>query len=194
MSGFDWSGSAYGALLVGLEASRKPRLVIVSGPTGSGMTIWCVDLAQEARAYGISHAGLISPSVYAGSKKVGLDLFDLSTRERRRLANLRANLPSNYIGRKWDLDEDTLQWGNQILEKIQHIPLLIIDELGPLELVEHKGLTHGIQLLDAQDYQLACVVIRPSLLSTALERWPWAETITADDRECGGLLPRKGAK
>ena len=48
----------------------------------------------------------------------------------------------------------------------------MIDELGPLEFFQNKGLTAGMAKLDAGDYKVAAVVIRSALLPQALQRWP----------------------
>jgi hypothetical protein len=63
------------------------------------------------------------------------------------------------------------------LAEIEECELLVLDELGPLELHKNKGLTAGVQLIDAQRYRTACVVVRPTLLSVALERWPCGQIL-----------------
>lgn len=180
MSGLDWSGSTFNELLNGIPDSKEPRLLIVSGRSGCGKTIWCGELAHQAKAIGISVAGVISPAIFQHGQKIGIDLFDLISGERRRLANRRSNLPEHHTGRTWELDMETLDWGNELLSQIGTRQLLVLDELGPLELVEHRGLTRGIELLDDRKFGLACVAVRPSLLSNAKARWPWASVIDAD--------------
>jgi hypothetical protein len=58
---------------------------------------------------------------------------------------------------------------------------LVIDELGPLEFNQGKGLVSALTLIDAQRYNLSFVVIRPSLLQLAKTRWPWAMTFNVPD-------------
>lgn len=180
MSGFDWSGRVFNELLNGVADSTQSRLLIISGQSGSGKTIWCGELAHQAKALGMSVAGVISPAVFQQGQKIGIDLFDLFTSERRRLANRRPNFPEHHIGRRWELDFDVLRWGNALLSQISACQLLVLDELGPLELVENQGLTKGMELLDARKLVLACIAVRPVFLSNALARWPWATYISAD--------------
>ncbi|MCL5429779.1 MAG: hypothetical protein M1347_08300 [Chloroflexi bacterium] len=90
------------------------------------------------------------------------------------------NLPEKHTGRTWELDFATLAWGDSLLSKIEECHLLVSDELGPLELIEKRGLTKGLELLDKRNYALACAVIRTSLLPNALERWPWASRLNTD--------------
>lgn len=180
MSGLDWSGSIFNELLDGIADSEASRLLIVTGRIGCGKTIWCGELAHQARGIGISVAGVISPAIFQDGQKTGIDLFDLVSGERRRLAKRRPNLPKNHTGRMWELDPQTLSWGNELLSRIESCQLLVLDELGPLELVENQGLTRGMELLDARNFALACVSVRPSLIPNAMARWPWASVLNAD--------------
>jgi len=66
---------------------------------------------------------------------------------------------------------------------------LIIDELGPLELIRNGGLTSAVKALEqgpTQRYQHALIVVRKGLLDIALDRFskPWGEpsVITADNK------------
>lgn len=181
MSGLDWSGSMFCELVNGLVDSTERRLLIITGQSGAGKTIWCLELARQAADSGISVEGLISPAVFEHGSKVGIDLFDIVTKERKRLANRRPNLAANYTGRTWQLDFETLHWGNDLLAKIADCQLFVLDELGPMELVEGQGLTKGLDLIDARKFALACVVVRPSLLTNALARWPWAIALNSDE-------------
>ena len=60
----------------------------------------------------------------------------------------------------------------------------------PLELLENDGLTNGLKRIDEHLYRLACVVVRPSLLATALERWPWGAVLDVSESASGSM---KGA-
>lgn len=152
------------------RAPHPPVLLIATGEIGAGKTAWCAELARRGLACGLSVAGLLSPAVFAGGQKVAIDLLDISSQKRRRLAGRRS---PHQDGKKWQLDLETLHWGNQVLDAIVNCQLLILDELGPLELLEHQGLTKGLDLLDRQAFS-ACAIVRPSLLSNAEQRWPWA--------------------
>jgi nucleoside-triphosphatase THEP1 len=78
---------------------------------------------------------------------------------------------------RWVFDPDVLVWANQRLQNSAGSDLLIIDELGPLEFLQNKGLLAGLERLDQGRFEVACVVVRSSLLPKALQRWPSAYVV-----------------
>jgi nucleoside-triphosphatase len=171
------------SLLVSIfsQEVKTPELLILTGNKGAGKTAWCLELIDEAFQRRFRVSGLVSPAVMNGRQKVGIDLMDVHNGEGRRLAVLRADGSQKNTKERglstmdWIFDPSVIAWGNQILERLDFSELLVLDELGPLELVEGKGLTAGLKCIDDRRYQIACVVIRPALLANAVERWPWGK-------------------
>jgi nucleoside-triphosphatase len=165
------------------DRNGNPRLVLVTGDSGSGKTTWCLELIDLARRNGIRVYGVVSPPVLDDGHKVAIDLMDVSTGERRRLAVARPDAKQASANQldistlHWTFDPFVLAWGDQILDHLDAGELLVLDELGPLELLENKGLTAGLRCIDDQHFMTACVVIRPALLPTSLERWPQAQVV-----------------
>ncbi|MFH2039834.1 MAG: nucleoside-triphosphatase [Chloroflexota bacterium] len=151
--------------------------LLVSGPSGCGKTHWCLQLVEEARPMNLSVAGLVSPPVFKDGVKWGIDLLDLRSGSQRRLALKYENEETGLSTRAWKLDPEVVRWGNEVLQSIDACQLLIVDELGPYEFEHGEGLTSGFSLIDSCCYQLACIVIRPSLLAKALMRWPQANIL-----------------
>ena len=160
-----------------IPGTRPGQLVLVTGYQGSGKTRWCLALVEAASTRGIPTCGLVSPAVFEGDLKIGIDLRDLITGVQRPLAVHRGESSQGQFTQEWHFNDETLKWGNAVLAQSGDCPLFILDELGPLELQRDAGLTNGIGLVFARRYQLACVVIRPSLLEQAVECWPWAQIL-----------------
>lgn len=59
--------------------------------------------------------------------------------------------------------------------------LLIVDELGPLEFNRGEGWIAGLTAVDSGSYQSALVVIRPSLLKMAYQRWEVSQVFDLND-------------
>lgn len=152
----------------------EARLAILTGPRGCGKTQACLQLAEAALAQGDAPAGLVSPAVFEDGDKTAIDLLDLGSGERRRLAERPPPGAAGTAGLGWRFDATALAWGNAILERLPAGGLLILDELGPLEFGHGRGLSAGLALLDARRHRQAVAVVRPELLPVALSRWPWA--------------------
>ena len=101
--------------------------------------------------------------------------MDLRGGETRALARRRdAGEAAPGERRRWVFDEAVLAWGDARLAAATPCDLLVVDELGPLELDEGRGWTAGIAAVDSGDYGAAIVVVRPALLERARARWPMA--------------------
>lgn len=74
--------------------NRTPSLLLLTGDSGVGKTAWCQAIYTYARRHNWTVAGLISPPVMANGRKMAIDLQDLRTGQRRRLATRIAS-PSN---------------------------------------------------------------------------------------------------
>jgi len=162
---------------------RAPQRLLVTGARGSGKSRWCAALVASARTRGLRVAGVASPAVIEGGRKVGIDLVDLSGGERRRLAEVRRDDEPGTATQRWRFDEAALAWGNGSLRAAvgEPVDLLVVDELGPLEFGRGVGLTDGLAAVDAGRFAVACVVVRPALIDEALRRWPDAVVVDVED-------------
>ncbi len=160
----------------------KPELVLVSGTKGAGKTRLCMDLVEHAYVRGLKLRGLISPAIFENDTKVGIDLMDLHTGERRTLAFRAGVEQGDFRTINWQMVAETLEWGNTILKQIDSCDLFILDEVGPLEFEQGVGLMIGLEILDSRKKFPAVVVVRPSLLSTARRRWPWYQLVDVPAR------------
>jgi iron complex transport system ATP-binding protein len=172
----DWSDSPLAQAFA--PNAKIPQLFLITGLSGVGKTTWCGELVTRAQARGLRVAGLWSPAVFQVGRKTGIDMVDLHTQERRRLANLRGKEATAVSTIQWAFDEEVIDWGDHALAHLPANDLLVIDELGPLEFLRGEGLLAGLRVLDAGAYRVAVVVIRPSLLPEAQVRWPHAQVIT----------------
>ncbi len=167
------------------EETRE--LFLVTGDRGSGKTAWCLELFAMSRATCFEPVGLVSPAVFLSGTKTSVDLMNLSTSERRQLA---VRWDSSQDTRQpgdscinWPFEPAVIAWGNKVLLALQLLKFLILDEIGPLEFLDGKGLNAGTRILDERNYHLACVTVRPELLGKALERWPEANVLDITNRK-----------
>jgi len=168
---------------VTMTPARAARL-LVTGERGAGKTLFCRALVEAARALPAPPevAGVLSPRVYEAGEQVAIDVEDLRSGRRRRLASLRgADEPVlSEATRLWRFDGDALAWGNDVLAAAVPCGLLVVDELGPLEFEEGRGWSAGLAAVDSGAFSAAVVVVRPRLLPGALRRWRAAEVIQVE--------------
>lgn len=157
-----------------------PRLWVVSGPIGAGKTTLCRGLADRARAAGWDVAGLLSPGVFAGEQKTAILLEDLRSGERRLLASSAPRPGFDLSLGRWHFDPAALAWGNRVLVQSTPCDLLIVDELGPLELLRGEGFTAAPAVLVEGRYRLAVAVVRPALVETFGDRLPVQRIVTLE--------------
>jgi len=144
---------------LGSNADRG-RILVVSGDFGSGKSIFCQQAAARLCSSGLDVRGLLSPGRFEGGKKTGFWCEDIATGERRLLASaIQGEIDGEKFG-MWTFDPAVIAWGNQILDGIRKVNILLIDEIGPLELNLGRGWVSAFDSLSQAQYRCAMVVIR----------------------------------
>lgn len=165
---------------------RRGRIILLTGAIGCGKTTYCRTEIDAARRAGLDVAGVLSPARFEQGVKVGIDVLDLRSGELRPLAHLhRAEAVSDVTGivtQRWRFDAETLAWANQALATATLCDLLVVDELGPLELEQGHGWTAGLAAIDMRAFDAALVVVRHSLIAQVLVRWPDAGVTPIEQR------------
>jgi len=152
-----------------MPSINHPQIYLVSGGRGAGKTTFCQKVAQAGQHAGWNVAGILSLARFDATRRAALDAHDLRGGETHLLATRRAeSLPGQL---NWDFHTSTLVWGNSVLASACPCDLLVVDELGPLELERGQGWLSGLTALDSGAFRLALAVVRPHLLFLALERW-----------------------
>jgi nucleoside-triphosphatase THEP1 len=135
---------------------------VLTGERNTGKTLLCNDLAAEARARGLDVAGILTassgPELHAAR-----EVIDLRTGASRPFG-APAQTGADPLTPCWEIRSDVFEWATQVLSAATPCDLLIVDELGPLELVGGRGWAHALDVLRKGDYRAALVVCRPSLL------------------------------
>ena len=159
-----------------VSRASSSNIILLTGGRGAGKTSLCREAVAWAGTRGWQVAGLLSPARFDGPDKVGIEVMDLGSGRSQPLAILRSQAPgaAHTFTQHWVFDEGAVAWGNDVLRQAVPCDLLIVDELGPLELERGEGWTEGPAAVDSYAYRWALVMIRPELLPLALDRWPQA--------------------
>lgn len=174
-----------GAVDTRISQLKDPPLWMLSGQRWAGKTIFCRALAAYARAQGWDAAGLLSPAVFDGELKTGILAEDVRTGETRSLASSTPHSSFDLRQGNWYFDRSSLAWGSHILESSLPCDLLIVDELGPLELTRQMGWQTALDVLRREQYRLALVVIRPELQDLARRLFVFSEILAIDRTQTG---------
>jgi nucleoside-triphosphatase THEP1 len=160
-------------------AITTPLLTIITGESGVGKTTVCQALIELARQRNLHVEGVISPAIIIDGMKTGILVENAATGEQRKLACLNKTFSQEGLQTShWLFNSDAMAWGSQILDQSGDCDLLVVDELGPLELERQQGWVEGITAIDRMNYRMAVVVIRPELIKRAKDLWPNAEVYT----------------
>lgn len=154
----------------------------MTGVFQTGKTTWINTMLPQAFEQGVDVQGVYTPAIFEGDTKTGIAATLLPSMEHFCLATKRpfedCDMEKGKLG--WIFDEQRIEQINAHLATCTDAQLLIIDELGPMEMLRNEGYTEGLALLDNRQVQNALLVVRPSLLDAARERWGEFETLTPE--------------
>lgn len=155
--------------------SFESQIIILTGEKNSGKTLVCDALVKKFSGCIQRISGIISLGQYENGRKIAICAFDLSTGERKMLAHYSPGWDPDKPLREWRFDQEALNWGNEVLAKAIPTDLLLIDEIGYLELEKDEGWINALEILNTGKFHYAVIVVRPSLLETAKCLYPHAE-------------------
>ena len=162
-------------------------IFVLTGESGCGKTTLCKRVVASLKARGLDVAGVVTLPRLAAQRgeKIGMDVEDVRTGERVALAE-RVAVGKGTANLSWQFDASSVERGAQILREATPCDVLVVDELGPLELIHNEGWIVALDILQAGHYRAALVVVRPSLLEDLRARVKLqvaVETVTPANRE-----------
>lgn len=166
-------------------------MILLTGARRVGKSTVCQRLAEEGRRRGKRVGGFVSPAVFnSQGEKTGAYLQDLRTGEMRPQYSTEADT-SLRVG-PFAMDELVLQWGIRLVEEALRAgdDLVIIDEIGPLELLRGEGFAPLLSALGDFPEAVVLIVVRPELVEALRERLAgaghttiWLMEVTMDNRD-----------
>lgn len=151
---------------------KPPINVLITGPIGVGKTTVCLRVIEAARRAGLSVGGILTPAILEESgEKSGIAIVDLATGERRLLARI-GEYPEGLRLGKYTFERQALEWGCAILRRERSADLLVIDEIGRLELERGEGFVGALDILAAGEARRSLSIVRETLLPALYARLP----------------------
>ena len=147
-------------------------VILLTGAKGQGKSSLCAEVARLAGQRGLRVAGVLSIGHWDNGTRSGYQVRDLFTGETRWLAR-RSQQGGQLRYGQFSFEPEGFELGRRALAAgaVRGAELLIVDEVGPLEL---RGLGWAREL-DWLHQQRPCPmiwVVRPSLLEPVQRRWP----------------------
>jgi len=152
----------------------RSRLALLTGPVGIGKTTIAGRVVELARHRGIACRGVLAPALRNAGLKIGIAGVDLATGERRTLACTSCDMKGPRLG-SYSFDAEALEWATSIiLEALsptqgaeataENAALVVVDEIGKLELWQRLGLAAVLPALASCPSACVLVIVRESLL------------------------------
>lgn len=166
----------------------EARIGLLTGPVSVGKTTAASRVAGLARNRGLVCGGLLAPAMLDGcGHKIGIWGVGLRTGERRILARTDRALGGPSAG-PYSFDAGALDWATSAIERdAGACDLLIVDEIGRLELVEGTGLAPALSQLSSGRVSRSLVLVRDCLLDRLRTRLGSADlalfAISVDNRQ-----------
>jgi nucleoside-triphosphatase THEP1 len=152
-------------------------IALVTGEIGCGKTTVCQRVVGLLHERGVSASGILAPArLGASGVKIGIDVVDIASEERRCLATRVAG-GGETIG-DYTFDQAALNWAiDRLLEAIATLRangdthVLLVDEIGPLELVRQGGFVAALgPLAERHKVPRAVVVVRREYVDALTRR------------------------
>ena len=145
----------------------EPRIVLLTGERQIGKSTVCRKLVEHLRSIDYQVSGLLTRRT--GSHD--LEVTELHTEQAYPLT-LPFDPQADRLLGNFIFSSEAVHRSTRALDTCFPAQVFFLDELGPLELQHHKGWVKAITLLAEQDYGIAFIVVRPTLLMQAVEALP----------------------
>jgi nucleoside-triphosphatase THEP1 len=150
---------------------KAARIGLLTGPVGVGKTTVAERVAGLAWRQGLVCGGVLAPAMINGcGQKAGIWGLEIGAGERRILARTDRDLGGPSIG-AYSFDASVLGWAaGAVARSMSACDLLIVDEIGKLELWRGIGLAPVLPRLAVGEVERSLIVVRDSLLSELQDR------------------------
>jgi nucleoside-triphosphatase len=164
-------------------------IAILTGGVGSGKTTACQRLVDLARREGLRVGGVLELALFDDAgRKVGIRALHLASGESRLLAHISRELDGPSTD-QYSFDAEALAWVRRAVERASPCDLLIVDEIGPLELRREEELVAAVRDLSPGRAQNLLLVVRAALAERLAALLPQEAVLFRLDEESREDIP-----
>ncbi len=151
--------------------NKKNVVIIITGEVGTGKTSFLKKLIVRFEEQNIKTGGLLSKRIYQNEKLEGYDLFSIKQNKYVPLIREKCFSENDLSLGSYYFNSETINIGNKILlEDSKLSDILIIDEIGPLEL-NNNGWANTITTILTSTKIPMIWIVRTSLLHEVQRKW-----------------------
>lgn len=159
-------------------------VIIITGTVGIGKTTVCRKLIKIVRNQGHTCGGILT---YKATDK-SIIIEDIQTGEKETLASTKRVYPGPHTPR-YSFSPKGIDFGIRAIDKGVSTELLVVDELGHLEL-RGEGFVRALELIRADKVKNCILVIRNGLLPVFLPRLPTTPLVFEVTKSSRNQLPQ----
>ena len=148
------------------------QTIIITGGIDEGKTSFLKKIVAELEGEGKVLRGFLAPKVMENEIKTGYNLRDVSNNKEVTFIRFKKFPDSVVEFEKFYFSNAGTTWGNNILQSYVENPsgILIIDEVGPLEIADGRWTESLNKLVKLSNYNMIWVV-RKQILNEVLKKW-----------------------
>jgi nucleoside-triphosphatase THEP1 len=161
-------------------------VVVATGATNAGKTTAVQAAAERSRGNGYRVVGFVQPGRFADGEKVGFAVRDLSTGEETELARSVSRDQGEH-GTRFRFSAAGFALAEHALSKARSGDLLVVDELGPLELRGQGHMPSVQRALRVPGLAAVVLVVRIQLVPALLAALRVENAVVVDTTAPGGV-------
>ena len=160
-------------------------VIVATGRPGSGKTTAVMSVAGRLRRSGCRVVGFVQPARIVDGQKVGFAVHDLATGEETDLARLVSRSEGEH-GTRFRFQPEGFAFAERALGRARGGDLLLVDELGPLEL-RGQGHMRAVQrALSVPELRGVVLVVRTQLVPALLAAFRVDDAVVVEVTAAGG--------
>lgn len=162
-------------------SQQKNNIFIISGAVRSGKTTFLKELIRLLKQNQAHKkiGGIIAHGIDKNGERFGFDIEDIASGQTHFLCSQKPDNEKQKIGRFYFSPEGIAFGQKALTGNIKQLDLLVIDEIGPMEL-KGKGWFDGVELALQQPQLNMIWVVRKHLLESVLKLWQHNQIVIID--------------
>lgn len=148
----------------------RPQVLIITGAKHQGKTTFTKEVVDMLQEKGKSIGGFLAIGYFEDNRRSAFDLVSPETGEQKPLCSI--HFTGGEKAGPFCFDPEGQNFGKEMLtaKKIAGKDIVVVDEIGPLEL-EGKGWAGALDLLSMAAGTTWILVVRSSLVEAVKEKW-----------------------